>query len=221
MNWNYSKDENVKNYQPLHPWHSDLYFYFLPYNSRMNTSGSELQLNLGNFESIGADVVISPFVEIRYPQLVSIGDHVAIDFGFVLTTAAKIGNYIHIGPHVSVIGGKGARLILGDFCSLAAGVRIICRGDEHLGAGIVGALVPPPYKDRQIGEQIEIPRFAALGTNSVVMPGVIIGEGAVVGANSLLKMDAEPWTIYAGSPAKPIGLRPKEKILEFAKEMSK
>jgi galactoside O-acetyltransferase len=187
----------------------------------MNSNGLGSPLDMAKFKSIGEDVVISPFVEIRYPQLVSIGDHVAIDFGFVLSTTAKIGNYIHIGPHVSVIGGKGARLVLGDFCSIAAGVRIICKGDEHLGAGIVGALVPTKYKDRQIGEQIEIPRFAALGTNSVVMPGVIIGEGAVVGANSLLKMDAEPWTIYAGSPAKPIGLRPKEKILEFAKEMSK
>ena len=186
----------------------------------MNAHGSGLQLDMAKFKSIGSDVVISSFVEIRYPHLVSIGDHVAIDFGFVLSTAAKIGNYIHIGPHVSVIGGKDARLILGDFCSVAAGVRIICRGDEHLGAGIVGALVPTRYKDRLIGEQIEIPRFAALGTNSIVMPGVIIGEGAVLGANSLLKMDAEPWTIYAGSPAKPIRLRPKEKILQFAKEIS-
>lgn len=185
----------------------------------MYTNGSGSQFDVTKFKSIGVDVVISPFVDIRYPQLVSVGDHVAIDFGFVLSTAAKIGNYIHIGPHVSVIGGKGARLILGDFCSIAAGVRIICIGDEHLGAGIVGALVPTKYKDRQIGEQIEIPRFAALGTNSIIMPGVTIGEGAVLGANSLLKMDAEPWTIYAGSPAKPIGLRPRETILEFAKEI--
>jgi acetyltransferase-like isoleucine patch superfamily enzyme len=185
----------------------------------MNANESERQLDMARFKSIGADVVISPFVEIRYPHLVSIGDHVAIDFGFVLSTEAKIGNYIHIGPHVSVIGGKGARLILGDFCSIAAGVRIICKGDEHLGAGIVGALVPTKYKDLQIGEQIEIPRFAALGTNSIVMPGITIGEGAVLGANSLLKMDAEPWTIYAGSPAKAIRSRPKETILEFAREM--
>jgi acetyltransferase-like isoleucine patch superfamily enzyme len=185
----------------------------------MSNEGSRPQFDMTNFNSVGEDVVISPFVDIRHPHLVSIGDHVAIDFGFVLTTAAKIGSYIHIGPHVSVIGGKGAQLILGDYCSVAAGVRIICKGDEHLGEGIVGALIPAKYKDRQIGEMIEIPRFAALGTNSVVMPGVKIGEGAVVGANSLLKMDAEPWTIYAGSPAKPIRLRHKENILKFAKEI--
>jgi galactoside O-acetyltransferase len=185
----------------------------------MTLPGSRLQFDSSNFKSLGSDVLISPFVEIRYPELVEVGDHVAIDFGFVLTTAARIGSYIHIGPHVSVIGGKSARLILGDFCSIAAGVRIICKGDEHLGEGIVGALVPTKYKDRQIGELIEVPRFAALGTNSIVMPGIKIGEGAVVGANSMLKIDAKPWTIYAGSPAKPIGSRPKDKILKFAEEI--
>jgi acetyltransferase-like isoleucine patch superfamily enzyme len=185
----------------------------------MVTSGLNPQLDMSKFRDIGIDVLISPFVDIRHPQLVSIGNHVAIDFGFVLSTEAKIGNYIHIGPHVSAIGGKGSQLILGDFCSIAAGVRIICRGDEHLGEGIVGALIPSKYKDRQIGEVIEVPRFAALGTNSIIMPGLKIGEGAVVGANSLLKTDAEPWTIYAGSPARPIRLRKKDKILNFAKEI--
>jgi dTDP-4-amino-4,6-dideoxy-D-glucose acyltransferase len=185
----------------------------------MRNSGFSPQLDMSKFSNVGNDVVISPFVDIRHPQLVSIGDHVAIDFGFVLTTAAKIGSYIHIGPHVSAIGGKSAQLILGDFCSVAAGVRIICRGDEHLGVGIVGALIPAQFKDRHIGEVIEVPRFAALGTNAIVMPGVKIGEGAVLGANSMLKMDAEPWTVYAGSPARPIRLREKDNILNFAKEI--
>lgn len=45
---------------------------------------------------------------------------------------------------------------------------------------------------------------AWLGTGVVVLPGVTVGEGAVVGANSLVNRDVAPYTIVAGSPARPI-----------------
>jgi galactoside O-acetyltransferase len=174
---------------------------------------------LAQLKSVGSDVYIHKIVEIRNPGMITIGSHVAIDFGFVITTGASIGDYIHIGPHVSAIGGAKAFLELESLCSVAAGVRFICLGDEHLGKGIVGALIPEKYQDYRLGGKIAVEKFAALGTNVVVMPGLTVREGSVVGANSLLREDTEPWTIYAGSPAKPIGERPKEKIKEFARQM--
>ena len=51
------------------------------------------------------------------------------------------------------------------------------------------------------------------------MPGVTLGEGAILGANSLAVKDLEPWTIYVGSPAKPVKKRDKEIILKHAKEL--
>jgi galactoside O-acetyltransferase len=62
-------------------------------------------------------------------------------------------------------------------------------------------------------------KFSCLGTNVVVMPGVIISEGSVIGANSLVTKTTEPWTIYVGSPAKPIKLRNSKLSYEFAKEL--
>lgn len=162
---------------------------------------------------------IHKIVEIRNPSMISIGSHVAIDFGFFITTGASIGDYIHIGPYVSAIGGAKAFLELENLCSVAAGVRFICLGDEHLGKGIVGALIPKEYQDHRIGGKIVVEKFAALGTNSIVMPGLIVSEGSVVGANSLLRENTEPWTIYAGSPAKPIGKRQKNIIKGHAKDM--
>jgi len=44
-------------------------------------------------------------------------------------------------------------------------------------------------------------------------------EGTIVGANSLITEDTEPWTIYGGSPAKPIGKRDSKKALEYAKKL--
>jgi acetyltransferase-like isoleucine patch superfamily enzyme len=174
---------------------------------------------LDTLAKVGRDVYVNNNVEIRNPHLISIGSHVAIDFGFFITTSASIGDYIHIGPFVSAIGGATATLELQDLCSVAAGVRLICLGDEHLGEGIVGALIPKPFQDKRKGGKIVIERFAALGTNSIVMPGFNLREGAVLGANSLLMCETEPWTIYVGSPAKPIKERSRSKILSYAAEM--
>jgi hypothetical protein len=57
----------------------------------------------------GDDVVISDFAEIKRPHLVSIGNHAAIDSFVSITTRAEIGDYVHISPHVSVIGGSTFR----------------------------------------------------------------------------------------------------------------
>jgi acetyltransferase-like isoleucine patch superfamily enzyme len=167
----------------------------------------------------GEDVYINNNVEIRRPNLVEIGSHVAIDSGFYLTTAATIGNYIHIGPYVSCIGGVEAILELGDFSSIAAGARLIVLGDEHLGMGLIGPTIPAPYKDKLVGGKIRIEKFAAVGTNAIVMPGITMSEGSVLGAGSLLNRDTEPWTIYVGTPARAIKIRQKEKMIAFANQI--
>mgnify|MGYP001559625033 CR=1 FL=1 len=51
------------------------------------------------------------------------------------------------------------------------------------------------------------------------MPGVTVAEGSVVGAGSFLNKNTKPWTIYMGSPAKPVKTRPKEKMIEYAKKL--
>jgi galactoside O-acetyltransferase len=51
------------------------------------------------------------------------------------------------------------------------------------------------------------------------MPGVTLSEGSILGANSLLTKDTEPWTIYVGSPAKPVKVREREIIINNAKKL--
>ncbi|MGG2397479.1 acyltransferase [Pseudomonas sp. SH1-B] len=50
-------------------------------------------------------------------------------------------------------------------------------------------------------EEITIEDYAWIGMNSIVLKGVRIGEGAIVGAGSVVRHDVEPWTIVAGNPA--------------------
>lgn len=168
---------------------------------------------------MGIDVFLNDFVSITRPELVKIGNHVAIDFGFVCTTGLVIGDYVHISPHVSVIGGKKTSLNIEDFCFISTGSRMICGSELFQGDGLIGPMIPDEYKDNQILEPINLKRFSGVCANSVVMSGVVMSEGSVLGANSFLKESTEPWTIYAGSPARPIKQRKKEKMYSFAKEM--
>lgn len=175
------------------------------------------EYNKSFLKSVGKDVFISDKAEIRRPHLVSIGNHVAIDTGFYITTEAKIGDYIHIGPYVNIIGGEDALFIMGDFTNIALGSKIICGSDTFSGNALITAPgVPVEYTEVK-REPVIIERFANIGANAVIMPGVTIREGSVIGACSFVDKDTKPWTIYAGIPAKPIKKRPNEKMFKFAK----
>jgi len=167
----------------------------------------------------GKDVFISGRAEIRRPKLVKVGSHVAIDSGVYITTQADIGDYTHISPYTTVIGGAKSKLVVEDFVTIAAGTRIIAGSDKFMGAGFTSVTVPEEYRDEVQFSTVTIKRFAGIGTNVVIMPGVTIAEGSVVGACSLVTKDTEPWTVYMGIPAKAVKTRPKEKMLQHAKEL--
>lgn len=178
------------------------------------------QYHNGGFARRGSDVHIGNSVEFRRPHLVSIGSHVAIDSGCYITTAVEIGDYVHIGPYVTVIGGEHALLIMRNFTNLAAGCRVICGSDRFMGEGLIGpASLPPQYKDKMKVAPVVIENFANVGTNAVIMPGVTLAEGSVVGACSLVTKSTEPWIIYSGIPARARKPRQRETMLQFAREL--
>jgi len=169
--------------------------------------------------NLGEDVIISKNAEFTRPELCVIGNHVAIDSGFYCTTMLKIGDYVHISPHVAVIGGKRTGLFIKDFCFISVGAKMVCGSEKFYGDGLIGPLIPDAYKDTQILEPIHLQAFSGVCANSVVLPGVTMAEGSILGANSLLKHNTEPWTIYAGSPARPIKARPSSKMYEYAQKL--
>lgn len=168
---------------------------------------------------LGTDVFMHPSVEFTRTELISIGNHVAIDSGFYCTTKLSIGDYVHISPHVAVIGGKKTSLTVGDFCFISVGSKLICGSETFVGDGLIGPLIPEEYKDSQHLSPIVLERFSGTLANSVVLPGVRMAEGSVLGANSLLTENTEPWTVYVGNPARPIRGRAKEKCYEYAMKL--
>src|ERR1017187_9051646 len=173
------------------------------------------EFDYSTLKHCGTDVRIAPTVFIKSPHLVSIGNHVAIDGFCHITTALELGDYIHIAPFCSIIGGTQAKCIVKDFAGIAAGCRIICASDDYLGSGLTGPTVPAAYHSKIQFAPVIIEKHAVLGTNCVVHPGVRIGEGVAVGSWSLVTKDLEPWQIYMGIPAKPKKARDRQRLVDL------
>jgi virginiamycin A acetyltransferase len=111
----------------------------------------------------------------------------------------------------------GDRLIIGRFCAIARGVKFIMNGANHQMSGIstfpffifgngwesarpaAGEL---PYKgDTIIGNDVWI------GYDVLIMPGVTIGDGAIIAARSVVTTDVPPYTVVGGNPAQVVRRR--------------
>jgi acetyltransferase-like isoleucine patch superfamily enzyme len=171
-----------------------------------------------NFKKIGKDVTIWERAKIVNPEFISIGDSVIIDdFVFLMGgSKTEIGSFVHIAAFTSIAG--GGELIMEDFTTLSHGIRLFTGNDDYLGDFLTNSTVPYPYRQPK-RSFVYIKKHTVIGANTVILPDVTIGEGVSIGANSLIKHDCLPWGIYAGSPAKRIKDRPKEKILELEKKL--
>ncbi len=119
----------------------------------------------------------------------------------------------HVTHHYDFL---GDRLIIGKFCQIAAGVEFVMNGANHQMNAVTTYpfytlegwdMAPPaasdlPYKgDTVIGNDVWI------GQNAVILPGVHVGDGAIIGADSVVGSDIAPYTVVAGNPAKTIRRR--------------
>lgn len=172
------------------------------------------------FAHVGQDVIVWPLAKIVLPEVISIGDSVIIDDFVFLMGGIKttIGSFVHIASFVSITG--GGEFVIEDFAGVSSGSRIFTGDDDYLGGSLTGPTVPYPYRI-PIRSFVNIKKHAIVGANSVILPNVVIGEGAIIGANSFVKKDCEPWMIYIGSPAKPLRPRPRDRILELEAQLRK
>jgi len=146
------------------------------------------------------------------------GFHVSIDKWVYCSVRLEIyGNYVHISPFVSIIGGKLGKCVIGHFSGISAGGRIICVSDDFVNS-LLCPIVPIENRIVKAGT-VTLKDFSWVGTNAVVMPGITMAEGSVLGAGAVLTHDTEPWMVYVGMPARPVKMRNKELILENAKKL--
>jgi len=156
----------------------------------------------------GDCVRIYPLAKIVKPEMVEIGEHSMIDdFSFINGgSGVRIGRYVHISAFSTIIG--GGEVVIGDYAVISYGSRIITGTETYKSGKRMSSALPPEQRNAILGKVI-IDNDAFIGTNVVVHPNVRIGEGAIIGSNSLVLKDVEPWSINVGSPCKKIGERPK------------
>jgi virginiamycin A acetyltransferase len=108
----------------------------------------------------------------------------------------------------------GDKLIIGRFCALAQGVKFIMNGANHKMSGlstfpfsIFGngwqAVLPQPGELPFKGDTV-VGNDVWLGYESLIMPGVHIGHGAIVAARSVVVRKVAPYTVVGGNPATPL-----------------
>lgn len=163
------------------------------------------------------DIVIDADARFKIEPI--LGNHIAIDKGVYCTVSASIGDYVHIGPYVTIIGGKKGCFVAKGFNNIMAGARVICGSDRFDGSGLFGAMIPEELKGTQIIEPVVMEEFSNIGTNAIVLPGSILRKGVLVSAGSLLKGDTEEWGVYKGSPAVLVKKIDPTRIINNAKKL--
>jgi len=110
----------------------------------------------------------------------------------------------------------GDRLIIGKFCQIAAGVEFVMNGANHrMNAATTYPFyimegweqAAPPLSELPMKGDTVIGSDVWIGQNAVILPGVHIGDGAIIGMNSVVGSDVPPYTIAAGNPARIIRKR--------------
>lgn len=116
----------------------------------------------------------------------------------------------------------GDKLIIGRFCQIATGVTFIMNGGNHAMNGIStypfkvfgGSWSNASLKSESKGDTV-IGHDVWIGNSVTFMPGVHVGDGAIIGAHSVVTKDVAPYTIVGGNPAKEIRQRFDEETIAF------
>lgn len=109
-----------------------------------------------------------------------------------------VGKDVFIGDHVRVDTGHAKLIFIDDHAHITGGCRLLChqRDLSHYRKGDDAAKLPYKYGEIHVGKGVMV------GMETLIMPGVTIGEGSIVGAYSLVTRDIPAWTIATGRPAK-------------------
>jgi UDP-2-acetamido-3-amino-2,3-dideoxy-glucuronate N-acetyltransferase len=141
----------------------------------------------------------------RIGNFVFIRDLVVIGRNCVVGSYVDIEGDVRIGDHVSLQSGcyltRGVRIEDEAFC----GPRIVTLNDKRAS-----------YRRPSIEFRRQAPRIlraARIGGGAVLLPGITVGENAVVGAGSVVTRDVPDRTIVAGNPARAMGSVPADQII--------
>ena len=114
------------------------------------------------------------------------------------------------------------KLVIGRFCQIAKGVEFVMNDANHQMNAVSTfpfytlegwSMEPPESEDMPFKGDTVIGNDVWIGQNATILPGVHIGDGAIIGANSVVGRSIEPYTIAAGNPARLIRKRFDDELI--------
>lgn len=149
----------------------------------MNTCASaqaaeRLRRRLG---AVGANVQLSPDLQVDFADRIHIGDWVYVGLGgeFSGREGLTIADHVIIGPRVTIMTSM----------------------HNHRSARFI------PYDEIELLNPVEIGVASWIGFGAIIMPGIVLGKGCIVGAGSVVTESFPDGSIVAGNPAKIVGTR--------------
>lgn len=111
------------------------------------------------------------------------------------------------------------RLLIGDFVSIANGVRFLIGGDhciENLLTFPVDTLITKKFAYRDVVSRggITIGDDVWIGTNAIILGGVKVGQGAIIGAGAVVAKDIPSYAVVVGNPARVVKYRFSEDLIQ-------
>lgn len=168
---------------------------------------TEQEISQLGLKSYGKNVRISRYAQMYSPEKISIGDNVRIDDFCILSGRITIGSHIHIAAYCAMYGADYG-IVMEDYTGLSARATIYAAMDDFSGDYLIGPIHEDEYTN-VTGGMVRICAYSQIGAGALIFPNLIVSEGAVLGAMSMTKKSLEPWSIYAGVPAKRIKNRSK------------
>ena len=151
---------------------------------------------------IASDVILGNGVKIFHPDLVNL-------YGCTVGADTKIGAFVEIQKNALI----GARCKISSHSFVCEGVRI--EEEVFVGHGVMFTNDRYPRAANEDGSlqadtdwqviRTHVKRRASIGSNATILPGLTIGEAALVGAGAVVTTDVQDYAIVAGVPARVVG----------------
>jgi acetyltransferase-like isoleucine patch superfamily enzyme len=149
---------------------------------------------LRNVEQLGRGVVVNGRIQVGVPQALRLGDDVSLNRGFVVKDRGPcvIGDHVHFGEHVTLL-------------------------TANHNFAVPEAL---PYDKVRLAPGITIGDSVWIGDHVIIVPGVHVGEGAILAAGAIVTRDVPALAVVGGSPARVLKERDAE-VYRRLKEQGK
>lgn len=158
-----------------------------------------------NFKTFGKGSLLAAHVRLLKPQYISIGEASSIMTGCVLETCTElqepdmqIGNNVSLGEYSHITCAR--RVVVGN--GVLTGRYVLITDNAHGDSSMETLQIPPLVRSVCSKGEVVIGNNVWIGDKATILPGVHIGEGCIIGANSVVTKDIPAYCIVGGNPAK-------------------